>query len=183
MLRLQKAKAAKAAKKKGKGNGKAKAPKEHVLKCIVKLRFKAFGNVRNITDDFEHWPEDWSDVDSDYEEDTKEIRDFHRRNTPETDGAKPQVAIEDPKGAVDDLTGHPAARGCKHCRMEGHDCTMVEGGPYPCEQCEDDEIDCIPCMTPIVKGGCRQCVGDGQDSCSFEDDQEPIDCDHCTEHE
>jgi len=173
---------AKAARKKGKGKGKAKAPKEHVLKCIVKLRFKAFGNVRNIVDDFEHWPEDWSNIDSDYEEDTKPIREFYRRNTPETE-IEPQVAIEDPKGEADDLTGRPEARGCKHCRSEGQNCTMIEGSAYPCERCEDDEIDCVPCMPPKVRARCRQCMEDGNDDYYIEQDPSQLKCDHCTQHE
>jgi hypothetical protein len=178
-LQLQKAKAAKAAKKKGKGKGKEKVEKDHVMKCIVKLRIKAFGNVRNLTEDEENWPQGWSDIESDYEADTANIREFYRHTTPNPDV---QTPIEDAKGEIDDLTGHPAARGCKNCRKEDVDCSMVEGGAYPCDQCEDEECECIPILEPTVKGRCKQCAVDGQD-CSFEEDPDKAVCDHCTEHE
>ncbi|KAF2829626.1 hypothetical protein CC86DRAFT_344135 [Ophiobolus disseminans] len=180
-LRIQKAKAAKAAKKKAKGKGKAQVePKEHDIKLIVKLRFKAFGNVRNYTNDEDNWPDGWSEVNSDYENEAKEYRNFYRRNTPDLD---PQLPIEDPRSAARDLTGYPAARGCKHCLEHKRNCTMVEGDAYPCDQCDDEDNDCIPILEPLVKGGCKQCIDDGQDSCSFEDDPDKAVCDHCSEQE
>lgn len=177
-LRLQKAKAAKAAKKKGKGKEKAK--KEHIMKCIVRLRFKAYGNVRNINDDKDNWPDDWSVMDSDEEREMKEMRDFYRRKTPDLDV---KIAIEDPSGVLDDLTGHPAARGCRSCREHDVECSMIEGGKYPCEHCDDEEIDCVPILETLANGGCQQCVEDGQERCSFQDDPDKTICEHCSDHE
>ncbi|KAH7090744.1 hypothetical protein FB567DRAFT_590124 [Paraphoma chrysanthemicola] len=177
-LKLQRAKAAKAAKKKDKS--KPKAPKHRVLKLIVKLRFTAFGNVRNNTNDEQNWPDGWSDNGSDYERDTKEIREFRRRNTP---GVSAQAPIEDPLGQSDDLTGHPAVRGCYSCRQEDKECSMVDGGTYPCNECDDDEIECEPILAPVVKGRCKQCEADGEERCSYEDDPEQAICDHCVRSE
>jgi hypothetical protein len=53
--RLQKAKAAKSAKKKGKSKAKAKEKAELVMKCILVLRFEAYGNVRNVINDEDNW--------------------------------------------------------------------------------------------------------------------------------
>ncbi|KAF2036191.1 hypothetical protein EK21DRAFT_52289 [Setomelanomma holmii] len=170
-LRLQRAKAAKAAKKKGKG--KEKAPKQYVMKCIVRLSFKAFGNVRNYTNDEDNWPENWSEVNSDYERETQDIRSFYRRNTPDLD---PQPPIEDPRGNADDLTGHPVARGCRNCRKEEKTCSMTYGGLYPCDECEDDDIDCQPILPYVVKGRCKQCEENGEERCSFEDDSSQALC-------
>jgi hypothetical protein len=180
--RLQKAKAAKSAKKKGKGKGKAKAKEkaELIMKCIVKLRPAAYGNVRNIINDEDNWPENWSDVDSENEEELREIRDFHRRRTPDIEV---QSSIEDPRGLVDDLTGHPTARGCERCRKLDHDCSMVEGGKFPCAQCEDDDEECTPIFKPLVKGSCEQCVADGLETCSFLKDPDESICDTCAENE
>lgn len=175
-LRLQRAKAAKAAKKKGKG--KEKVRKEHIPKLILKLRFSAFGNVRNYTNDEDNWPPGWSDVDSDDEEEAKDYRNYYRRNTPNIDM---QDGIEDPRGLVDDLTGHPSARGCKQCCMDDKECSMVEGGTFPCEECEEDDVICELIRISTTKGSCRQCVEDGQEICSFEDNPEQVICDECTE--
>jgi hypothetical protein len=179
--RLQKAKAAKSAKKKGKSKAKAKEKAELVMKCILVLRFEAYGNVRNVINDEDNWPENWSDVESGNEEERRDICDFHRRRTPDIDF---QSIIEDPRGLIDDLTGHPAARGCKRCRELGHDCSMVEGGTSPCDQCEDEEAeDCTPIFKPLVKGSCEQCVADGSEVCSFLERPEESMCDSCVENE
>jgi hypothetical protein len=160
-------KAAKAAKKKGKG--KQKVRKEHVPKCILVLRFKTFGNVRNYTNDEDNWPGNWSEVDTEYEEEAKDHREYYRRNTPD---ANIQLPIEDPNGLVDDITGYPSARGCKQCRADGKDCTMTEGGTFPCDECKDEDVLCEPIIKPVTKGRCTQCAHDDQDTCSFEDDPE-----------
>ncbi|CAO2650864.1 Nn.00g091610.m01.CDS01 [Neocucurbitaria sp. VM-36] len=182
MLRLHKAKAAKAAKaaaQQKKGKGKARPPKEHIMKCIVKLHFDAFGNVRNCTDDEDNWPGGWSEIDSDCEREIQEHREYYRRNTP---GREEQMVIEDPGGDVDDLTGYPVARGCKRCRKHEQDCSMVGGGMYPCVACVAEGCECEPIIPPTIKGHCKQCVEDGK-NCSFEYDPEQAICDHCTEGE
>ncbi|KAJ4368810.1 hypothetical protein N0V83_005892 [Neocucurbitaria cava] len=179
MLRLHKAKAAKAAARQKKGKGKERGPKEHTMKCIVRLRFNAFGNVRNYTNDEDNWPEDWSEIDSDCEREMQEYRQYFRRNTP---GREIQIVIEDPGDDVDDLTGYPAARGCKNCRKHEQECSMIKGGTYPCQECLDDECECEPIIAPTIKGRCKQCAEDGT-ACSFEEDPEQAICDHCADGE
>ncbi|EAT77073.1 hypothetical protein HBI56_200140 [Parastagonospora nodorum] len=177
-LKLQKAKAMKAAKKKSKGKGKAKVQKEHVPKYIVRLRFKAFGNVRNYTNDEDNWPVDWSEVDTDYEQEANEYKGWYRHETP---GIDIQIPIEDPQGSVDDITGYPAARGCKQCRINDKDCTMVAGGSFPCDECEEEDTVCEPIIKPVTKGRCKQCDHDDEDTCSFEDNPGQSICDQCTD--
>jgi hypothetical protein len=177
--RLQKTKNATIAKKKGKA--KVQEKKELTIKCIVKLQFQAFGNVRNLTNDEDNWPENWSEVDSDDEKEMRDVRDFYRRQSP---GIEVQTAIEDPRNLVDDLTGYPAARGCKRCRELDRGCSMVEGGTFPCDQCEDEEDEeCTPILRPNTKGSCQQCVANNQESCSFEDNPDQSICDTCATYE
>jgi hypothetical protein len=159
---------------------KEKEKKEHIVKCIVKLYFDAFGNVRNLTNDEDNWPEGWSDVDSEDEAKAAEYRHFYRRRTP---GIDIQTAIEDSRGLVEDLTGYPAARGCKRCRELDQECSMTEGGTFPCKQCDEDEEDCTPILKPHVKGSCQRCVDDERETCSFEDFPHQNICDMCAEYE
>ncbi|KAF1851988.1 uncharacterized protein K460DRAFT_351845 [Cucurbitaria berberidis CBS 394.84] len=180
ILKMNKAKAAKAAAQQKKQKGKTREVKEHVMKLIVKLHFKAFGNVRNCTNDEENWPDGWSEADSDYEREAQEYRNFYRRNTP---SRQTQIPVEDPQGDVDDLTGYPAARGCRHCRKHKQDCSMTGGGTYPCDECLEDDCECEPIIPTTIKGHCKQCVEDGQEFCSFGDDPDQAVCDHCAESE
>jgi hypothetical protein len=150
------------------------------MKCIVKLRFERFGNVRNYTNDEHNWPDEWSEVDSDAERELQEYRSFFRRRTPDRER---QISIEDPTGELEDLTGHPAARGCKSCRELGSDCSMVEGGTYPCEECSQEGLDCQLIIPPKEKGCCKQCMEDGEEVCSFETDPEQAICDYCALNE
>jgi hypothetical protein len=150
------------------------------MKCIVKLYFQAFGNVRNLTNDEDNWPEDWSDVDSEYETEAADYRHFYRQHTP---GIESQTAIEDPCGLLDDLTGYPAARGCKRCRELEQDCSMTEGGTFPCDQCGEDEEECTPILKPRIKGSCQRCVDDGLETCSFEGSPDQSICNTCVQSE
>ncbi|KAF2847182.1 hypothetical protein T440DRAFT_457015 [Plenodomus tracheiphilus IPT5] len=177
MSRLKKDKTVRLAQQKRKG--KQSAPKEHTMKLIVRLRFAAFGNVRNYTNEEQNWPDNWSDIESECERERQEFREFFRPNTP---GRSLQTPIEDPSGEADDLTGYPVARGCKCCRKNNHDCSMVEDGVYPCMQCANENDYCEPIVS-TVKGRCKKCVEDGTDVCSFEDDPGQAVCDHCTEGE
>lgn len=181
MQKLKLAKAAKAAKAAQHfRKGKQRTPREMVMKCIVKLRIERFGNVKNITDDEENWPGDWSDVDCETERELQEYRAFFRRNTPDRNM---QLPIQDPRSEVEDLTGHPVARGCTSCRIHGTDCSLVAGGTYPCQHCCDQDQDCEPIIPATEKGRCKQCVDDGNDYCSFGDEPGQAICDHCAEDE
>ncbi len=176
-----KSRAAKASKKGKKQLDKAKAPKEHVLKCIVRLRFEAYGNVRNHTDDADgNWPDGWSVVSSDYEREIEEIRSSRRRNTP---GREIQVPIVDPLGQFDDLTGHPAARGCQICHEAEDECSMIGGDSYPCKQCIDEGTTCVPMIPPTERFSCKKCSENGQGRCFSEDDPYQVVCDECVKQQ
>ncbi|KAH8730575.1 hypothetical protein GQ44DRAFT_644745 [Phaeosphaeriaceae sp. PMI808] len=175
-LRLQRAKANKAAKK------KRKEKKPQIPKFIIKLRFAdRFGDVRNITNEEENWPEGWSESDSGRKPELKKNCRLYRCNTP---GVEVQKTIQDPSGDVDDLTGYPAARGCRCCRRFEKACSMIEGGSYPCQQCEDEEEDvvCEPILNSTVKGGCKRCIYEDE-ICSFENDPDQSRCDTCAEND
>ena len=99
-LRARVAKKEKKQKKEKKGKGKKRSEDvDDTMKHIVKLRVKNIGDVRNVTNDEQNWPDGWSDTDS-------EFRVSLRENTP--DRAK-QKALEDPADPEHDLTGHPEA--------------------------------------------------------------------------
>ena len=174
-LKLKQDKAAKASRR-GK-KGKQRASKEPVKKCIVRLHFESFGNVRNITNDEDNWPDDWSDEDSEIERKRQEKRDSFRRRSPDY---MPQTPIADPSNELDDLTGHPAARGCTSCRIQDLECSLISGDTYPCEQCSDQGCELI--ITPTEKGHCEQCVNDGIE-CSLEKEPTKSTCDSCVERE
>lgn len=178
MLLLNKARA-KAAQKKKKGKERALA--EPIRKCIVRLYFRAFGTVRNCTNDEDNWPDDWSDIDPDWERERQEYRSFFRRNTPDVEF---QLPIDDPLGEVDDLTGHPVARGCKVCREHREQkCSLIEEGVYPCLECTENGDKCELIIPATEKGRCKQCNQDELKRCSFEDKPNQGICDHCAENE
>ncbi|KAI4646303.1 uncharacterized protein J4E78_009225 [Alternaria triticimaculans] len=180
-LKLKQAKAAKAAKAANRfKKGKQRATQENIMKCIVRLRFENFGNVRNVTNEEDNWPEEWSDINSDAERELQEYRDFFRRRTPDRIMQQP---IEDPRAEVDDLTGHPAARGCTSCRNNETSCSLVAGGTYPCDECFDMAQECEPIISPTEKGRCKQCVEDRNERCSFEDEPRQAICDNCADNE
>ncbi|KAF9698163.1 hypothetical protein EKO04_003476 [Ascochyta lentis] len=175
------ARAANREKKEGREKkSKPSRPKEYTMKCIVKLPFEAFGNVRNATNDEQHWPEDWSEIDSGQERELEEYREAYRINTPDR---RLQLPLEDPAAEVDDLTGHPAARGCKECRKLAQNCSMIKGGEYPCMECIEDGNECHPIQKPTVKGRCKQCHHAEADSCSLEHDPTQLICDHCADND
>ncbi|KAF2263236.1 hypothetical protein CC78DRAFT_604746 [Lojkania enalia] len=164
--------------------GKGKTPKKRVRKLIVRLSFERIGNVINATDGEENWPEDWSELDSEQErelqkeEGEREKRKaLYRQNTP---GVEPQEPIPDPLSstqpddnrAVEDLAGHPAARGCYECRIRDVKCSVAEGGTWPCRHCFDNDIDCRLIIEPRKKGQCKRCREIGEE-CSFQSDEEP----------
>jgi hypothetical protein len=181
-LNLNKAKAAKAAKAAAafKLKGKQRALKETVMKCIVKLRFERFGNVRNYTNDEDNWPDDWSEVDSETERELQEYRVYFRRRTPDRGIQDP---IKDPAGELEDLTGYPVARGCQPCRLIGRDCSLIHGGTYPCQECSEAGDSCELIVPPTEKGCCKQCLDDGEEICSFEEDPDQAICDYCNINE
>lgn len=173
-MRAKKAKKGKreARKKKNRDNW----PKDYVMKCIAKLRFENFVTVRNITDDESSWPDDWSEIDSEQERELEEYRAAFRTNTPDRD---PQLQLEDPAHEVDDLTGYPAARGCKQCRKLQQPCSMIKDSSYPCGECVEEGNECQPIQEPAVKDRCKQCDQTNEEQCSFENGPAQQICDHC----
>lgn len=181
-VKLVRAKAAKRDKKerRKKKTSKDLGPEDYAMKCIVKLPFGAFGNVRNITDEEQNWPEHWSDIESEQEREQELYRQAYRSNTP---NRRLQLPLEDPADKVDDLTGHPAARGCKQCRRSAHHCSMIKDGRYPCKECTEDGGECQPIKEPKVKGRCKQCDQAGKETCSLENNPTLPICDHCANNE
>ncbi|KAF2272795.1 uncharacterized protein EI97DRAFT_347120, partial [Westerdykella ornata] len=159
--------------KKGK---QAKAEEAVPRKLIVRLAFKRipFGNVQNIVDNEENWPDGWSDVDSEEERERRRRAEESARERALLRPPPPtnQTPILDPAGLLDDITGHPFARGCRSCRFEGNDCSMVSGGSWPCTMCRDFEQDCELIITPRIKIKCNNCAdnceADEENVCSFE---------------
>jgi hypothetical protein len=150
------------------------------MKCIVRLPFDAFGNVRNITNDEQNWPDDWSGIDSEQERELEEYRAVFRANTPDR---SLQLPLEDPANKFEDLTGHPEARGCRQCRKLEQPCSMVQDGKYPCRECTEDGGECQPIQEPGVKGTCKQCNQAEAAVCSFEKDPTQPICDHCADND
>jgi hypothetical protein len=184
MAELNKAKARKKKAKQGPAP-KKKKDKQKVRKFIVKLPFKAIGNVLQVTNEQDNWPDEWSEMDSEEEAEQRE-RDKRRNLVVLKPKFKPQKPIADPKGEFDDLTGHPAARGCVDCRTIGLKCSMVEDGQWPCNGCTQEGHFCTPIIAPKVKGKCQRCDELGEDAiCSFEDqDQEQgYMCEQCFDAE
>lgn len=183
ILKLNKAKAGRAAKaaqqqKQKKGRKENRALKKHIRKLIVRLRFEAFGNVRNLTNDEQNWPDNWSDISSECERERQKVRSFFRSNTP---GVCTQPQIDDPCNEIDDLTGRPEVRGCKSCRKNQDHCSLVQGGKYPCVQCADATTICELIIPARTKGCCKQCVQDGVERCSFADEPDKGVCNRCVE--
>jgi len=120
--------------------GKQKATQEKKPKFIVRLQMgNARGTVENIFEDSEHfWPDNHSDFDSEDERQAQKSRVAAR--------FEPQIPIPDPRGEGKDLTGHPAARGCKVCRLHKQRCSMMVDGIYPCIECSEDNEECTPIM-------------------------------------
>ncbi|KAJ4983793.1 hypothetical protein SVAN01_10713 [Stagonosporopsis vannaccii] len=163
-------------KEKQKRKGKSAAPPDYLMKCVIRLPFRSFGNVRNITNDEQNWPEDWSEIDSEQERELREFREHYRAKSPDS---RQQLPLEDPAGQTDDLTGHPAARGCKQCRRLEQACSLVNGGRYPCEECTEDGGECEPIQKPTMKGRCKQCCSADEEVCSLEIDPRQQMCNHC----
>ncbi|KAL5384290.1 hypothetical protein DPSP01_005438 [Paraphaeosphaeria sporulosa] len=153
---------------------------ERKPKLIFKRKIAAIGTLINITDNQENWPDGHSIMDSEEEAEREELLAFFRKDTPTRTR---NLHIPDPTGEYDDLTGHPLVRGCKSCRSDGHDCSMVIDAEYPCQDCVDMQTQCEPFIVPGVFGPCNRCVEQGQ-TCSFENSNgEPqmAMCDECLE--
>ncbi|KAH7399122.1 hypothetical protein DE146DRAFT_523798 [Phaeosphaeria sp. MPI-PUGE-AT-0046c] len=180
-LMKRKGKATKKGEKaKTKGNAKGQTYEDSVEKCIAVLRFRNFGNVRNLTNDKDNWPTGHSDIDPDWELERQRNREYYRSKTP---GVQ-QSVVDDPCGKLDDLTGHPEARGCQECRRAEKDCPMVNGGTFPCNPCPEDGLVCKTILPPTEKGACERCVEEEEEAeCSFENDPNQASCDHCSFHQ
>lgn len=181
--RPTKAKASKATQKQKKAQNQPH--RTRVPRKVVKFRFKAFGSVRDVTNDEDSRPEGYvSDSDDESAQETraqKQTRGNHfcRQNTP---GFIAQETIIDPLGELDDLTGHSAARGCIACRQKEQPCSMVKDGTYPCNECSAETEVCQPIIPHNVIGSCKRCIETGT-TCSFEDSPEQLICDQCTNSE
>ncbi|KAF2446800.1 hypothetical protein P171DRAFT_239458 [Karstenula rhodostoma CBS 690.94] len=170
--------AQKAKKKPNKDNAEAEG--ERKLKLIFRGKIEAMGMVLDITDNQDNWPDGHSILDTEDEAEREELLALFRKDTP-TPTCNLHVA--DPAGEHEDLTGHPTIRGCKTCRADRKNCSMVSDGEYPCQDCVDNEIECEPILDPGEFGPCNRCVEQGQ-TCSFENtngEPQMAMCDECLE--
>jgi len=54
--------------------------------------------------------------------------------------------------------GHPSARGCRGCHELGLECSLIEESmSYPCDNCLEDDCDCILITPPKNKDACEEC--------------------------
>ncbi|KAL5402731.1 hypothetical protein PMIN03_010420 [Paraphaeosphaeria minitans] len=158
----------------GKGKGEQKP------KLIFRRKIKAIGTVLNITDNQDNWPDGHSIIDSEEEAEREELLAFSRKDTPTPTH---NLGLSDPAGEYGDLTGHPAVRGCKSCRIDGNKCSMITDGDYPCQDCVDKETQCEPIINSGIFGPCNRCV-EQHLPCSYENNNgEPhmAMCDECLE--
>ncbi|PZC91253.1 C6 zinc finger domain protein [Pyrenophora tritici-repentis] len=180
MLKLQQAKAAKAAKRSKKG--KERAPEEKANKCIVKLRFEAFGNVRNATNDEENWPDDWSVLDSEFEREKDEDRAWLRRRTPHLEMQSP---IEDPLDECVDgndycsFEDEPDQIICDNCLNRVHICHALPPEGYRNDRISIDEIMYGENKRHIACTSCRQ----GKKRCSLKKKTDKPPCKNCKKNE
>jgi hypothetical protein len=172
-LKARMAKQAKQATKKEKSKKSSDKPKDGWRpKLIFKRKIRAMGTVLNITDNQDNWPDGHSIIDPEDAAEREELLAFFRKDSPTP---LCNLHISDPAGEYDDLTGHPAIRGCKQCRSDGNKCSMVTDGDYPCQECVCNNIECDALLGLGNSGPCKRCVEQGQ-TCSFEntnDEDEP----------
>ncbi|KAF3008941.1 hypothetical protein E8E13_011364 [Curvularia kusanoi] len=156
---------------KGKGKKKKKTGDDLIQKRIVKLAFERFGQLRQETHDEQNWPENWSDLDSDQERELEELRSTLRKNTP--DRIK-QTALEDPADTLNDLTGHPAARG-----SGDHVCEVLPPEGYKAPRIRIDEIIYGPDRPYIACTTCRAL----KKRCSLKKKSDDPPCKRCRKEE
>lgn len=194
-VRLQRAKALKAAKKKCKGRGKGsgkengKGKKERYTakepcecgdgKLLLRLKIENTAQLRVNTDDQSSCPEGYKPPCEECEAVQNRYRKIYQ--IPIKDPAR------DPARTIPDLTGYPEARGCKTCRYdgteEGKPCTMIHGGGWPCDRCDEKGVVCQPIMPFDEQGRCKSCHEKNRDDCSFETDPGQAICDNCFDDE
>lgn len=81
--------------------------------------------------------------------------------------------------------GRPSLKGCLACQEINLDCSLVDNPfHYPCDNCRDDECDCIPDPPPIWKRQCELCKRRRLPQCSYlsgnYDHSKP--CHECLQH-
>ncbi|KAF2229143.1 hypothetical protein EV356DRAFT_21139 [Viridothelium virens] len=86
----------------------------------------------------------------------------------------------------EDLTGHPAARGCVACYKLGDTCSLLkEPRQYPCELCKADDLVCDLITPPKWKRSCEACRKK-KVKCSYylnpyDEDEHRVPCVTCSE--
>lgn len=96
---------------------------------------------------------------------------YHTRSRRQSTRTNKQDKQDDttPEDEIDDLTGHPLARGCKGCRKLGVRCPLLEpGARYPCDTCAEDDADCELNVEPLRKQTCERCI-QRRRHCSYND--------------
>ncbi|KAF2143262.1 uncharacterized protein K452DRAFT_357617 [Aplosporella prunicola CBS 121167] len=169
--------------------------------CIVTLNLGFEKGRELLSQHSDNWPEEhlnilndehiWKDIDQRQEEVgsfgpvLRPRKRYVRYDCPSEE--EPRLpAIPDPKGEHEDLRGHPSARGCIRCRINGEECTMRKtGNTWPCVQCIDafggeKYVDCELIIPPAKKQACEGCQ-DRMEDCSYtqNEDDHDIPCEQC----
>ncbi|KAF2205202.1 hypothetical protein GQ43DRAFT_362913 [Delitschia confertaspora ATCC 74209] len=145
-----------------KAKGKKNQSKKKIKKCIARLLVGPvlIHTVRNITNEEDNWPEDWSDLDSDEEAEAEYKKPLIRKSTP---GRKSQEPISDPAEEYGGLTGHACAAGCISCRKYLQTCSILQASKWPCASCIDNDEGNMSrlIVEPKVKDVCQRCKAEG----------------------
>ena len=86
----------------------------------------------------------------------------------------------------EDLTGHPAARGCVACYKIGQICPLLKDPlNYPCSLCKDDDYECELITSPKWKRKCEGCRRKKL-RCSYrykphDEEEHKLPCSECSE--
>ncbi|KAJ5369743.1 uncharacterized protein N7496_005835 [Penicillium cataractarum] len=91
---------------------------------------------------------------------------FRARKDAADSPGSPDIGHDNQSGLPEE--NNPAARGCLACQELDLECSLVDDpSHYPCENCRDDECDCIPDPPPIWKRPCEPCKSRRRLRCSY----------------
>ncbi|EMC95095.1 hypothetical protein BAUCODRAFT_25209 [Baudoinia panamericana UAMH 10762] len=110
---------------------------------------------------------------------------LRRRNVPGSPLYDPSAQVAPSYGGSDlpqDLTGHPAARGCRACFDLSIRCPLLDDErAWPCWTCQADDHDCELMIPPTVKQPCERCKSRRR-NCSYRWVSEHSGpCQHCAD--
>jgi hypothetical protein len=100
----------------------------------------------------------------------------------ETSNRKNDDCVNDSAGIEEDLTNHPAARGCVACRRLSMRCPLLDTETaWPCRTCLEDGCDCELIVPPARKSNCEECRRKRVEcSYGYEESDPRKPCSHCS---